>query len=108
MRKNKETTECDKNTVTCDVSTTHGTIKCDVLVTWYSRLLTSGYRTPKKKRGMVELTLKKKKLQQQLKKFPCQKKKKKIEGWINPNFLVLSCQPNTIRNTKIKINNHAL
>ena len=36
VRKNKETTECDKSTITCDVSTTQcedGTIKCDVLVT---------------------------------------------------------------------------
>ena len=57
--KNKGTTECDKSTVTCDVSTTQcdvsttqcedGTIKYDVLVTWYSRLPTNGYHTLKKK-----------------------------------------------------------
>ena len=55
MRKNKEITKYDKSTVTCDISTTQcedGTIKYDVLVTWYSRLPTNGYLVPqKKKRG---------------------------------------------------------
>ena len=59
VRKNKGTTECDKSTVICDISTTQcddGTIKCDILVTWYSRLLNSGYHTPKKKgEGTLEL-----------------------------------------------------
>ena len=58
VRKNKETTECDKSTVICDISTTQyddGTIKCDILITWYSRLLTSGYHTPKK-RGYARIT----------------------------------------------------
>ena len=59
VRKNKGTTVCDKSTVTYDVSTTQcedSTIKCDVLVTWYSKLSTSGYRTPKKK-GTVKLPI---------------------------------------------------
>ena len=59
-KKNKETIKCDKSTMTCDVSTTQcddGTIKCDVLITWYSRLPTSGYRTPKKKEGYARITL---------------------------------------------------
>ena len=59
VRKNKGTTECDKNTVICDISTTQcddGTIKCDVLVTWYNRLPTSGYRTPQKKGGYARIT----------------------------------------------------
>ena len=54
--KNKGIIECDKSTITCDVSTTqceYDTIKCDVFVTWYSRLFTSGYRTLKKKRGVL-------------------------------------------------------
>ena len=58
VRKNKGITECDKSTVICDVSTTQcddGTIKCDVLITWYNKLPTSGYYTPKKKGGMLEL-----------------------------------------------------
>ena len=41
-----------------DVSTTQceiGTIKCDVLITWYNRLPTSGYYTPKKRGSIVEL-----------------------------------------------------
>ena len=49
VKKNKGTTVCDKSTVTCDVSITQcedGTIKYDVLVTWYSRLPIRGYRTP--------------------------------------------------------------
>ena len=57
-KKKKRITECDKSTITCDVSTTQcdvsttqcedGTIKYDVLVTWYSKLPTSRYRTKKK------------------------------------------------------------
>ena len=60
VRKNKVNTLCDKSTVTCDVSTTQcedGTIKYDVLVTWYSKLPTSGYRTPKKKDGYARIIL---------------------------------------------------
>ena len=38
------------STIQCE----DGTIKCDVLVTWYSKLSISGYRTPKK-RCTVEL-----------------------------------------------------
>ena len=52
VRKNKGTAKCDKSTVTCDVSITQcedDTIKYDILVTWYSRLPTSGYCTPQKK-----------------------------------------------------------
>ena len=40
MRKNKKIIKCDKKIVTCDVGTAQrkdGTIKCDVLITWYSR-----------------------------------------------------------------------
>ena len=58
VRKNKRIIECDKSTITYDVSTTQcedGTIKCDVLVTWYSKLSTSGYHTPKKK-GYYKIT----------------------------------------------------
>ena len=54
-KKNKGTTEYDKSTVICDIRTTQcydGTIKCDILVTWYSRLLSSGYHTPPKKGGV--------------------------------------------------------
>ena len=50
--KNKGTTECDKSIVTYDVGTVQcedGIIKYDVLLTWYSRLSTSGYRTPQKR-----------------------------------------------------------
>ena len=46
--------------VTFDIGTAQcedGTIKCDVLVTWYNRLLTSGYRTPKKRGGYRRITL---------------------------------------------------
>ena len=42
-------TKYNKSTIICDVSTAqceHGTIKCDILVTWYNRLPTSGYRIP--------------------------------------------------------------
>ena len=56
--KNKGTTLCDKSTVTYNVSTTQcedGTIKCDVLVTWYNKLPISGYHTPKKRVGTLEL-----------------------------------------------------
>ena len=38
--KNKKIIKCDKKIVTCDVGTAQredGTIKCDVLITWYSR-----------------------------------------------------------------------
>ena len=38
------TAECDKSTVTCNVSIVQcedSTIKCNVLVTWYNRLPTS-------------------------------------------------------------------
>ena len=58
--KNKGTIECDKSIIICDVSTTQcedGTIKCDILVTWYSRLFTSGYCTPKKKEGYYRIAL---------------------------------------------------
>ena len=44
-------------TVTCDIRTIQyedGTIKCEKNVTWYIRLLTSGYRTPFEG-GTVEL-----------------------------------------------------
>ena len=44
VRKNKGIAKCDKTTVTCDI----GTVKCEDLVTWYSRLRTSGYCTPLK------------------------------------------------------------
>ena len=50
-KKNKGTTKCDKKTVTYDVEIAQyedETIKYDVLVTWYSRLSASGYRTPQK------------------------------------------------------------
>ena len=46
--------KCDKRIVTCDVETAQyddEIVKCENLVTWYSRLPTSGYRTPKKKMG---------------------------------------------------------
>ena len=36
VRKNKETTECDKSTVTCDINTAQykdGTIKCEKIIT---------------------------------------------------------------------------
>ena len=58
VRKYKWTIKCDKSTITSDVSTTQredGTIKCDVLVTWYNRLPTSGYHTRKQREGIVEL-----------------------------------------------------
>ena len=48
--KSKGTTKCEKRIVTCDVRTAQcevGTAKCEKKkVTWYSRLPTSGYRTP--------------------------------------------------------------
>ena len=49
--KNKETIKCDKRTVTCNIGIAQcedGTIKWDVLITWYSQLPTSGYCTKKK------------------------------------------------------------
>ena len=58
VRKNKETIECDKSTITYNVSTTQykdDTIKCDVFVTWYNKLSISRYRTPKIKEGTIEL-----------------------------------------------------
>ena len=61
VRRNKGTTKCDKRTVICNVGTIQyedETIKCDVLVTWYRRLPTSGYRTLKKRGGIVELPYK--------------------------------------------------
>ena len=51
VRKNKGTTKCDKRIVTYDV----GITKCEDLVTWYSRLPTSRYRTPLK-RGHGRIT----------------------------------------------------
>ena len=45
-KKKKKIIKCDKRTITCNVETARyedETIKCDVLVTWYSRLLTSGH-----------------------------------------------------------------
>ena len=58
-RKKKGTTKCDKRIVTCNVGPAQyedETIKYGDLITWYSRLPTSRYHTPKKG-GMVELTL---------------------------------------------------
>ena len=58
VRKNKGTTKCDKRIVTYDVGITKcedETIKCEDLVTWYSRLPTSRYRTPLK-RGHGRIT----------------------------------------------------
>ena len=52
-KKNKGITKCDKRTITCDIGTAqyeNETIKCEDLVTWYSRLPTNGYRTQKKKK----------------------------------------------------------
>ena len=52
VRNNKGIAKCDKITITCDVGTIKCedliTVKCEDLVTWYSRLRTSGYRTPLK------------------------------------------------------------
>ena len=59
VRKNKGTVECDKSTVTCDISITQcevGTIKYDILVTWYTSCLLVG-TVPPKKGGMAELPL---------------------------------------------------
>ena len=57
----KKKTKCDKRIVKCDIGIAQcedGIVKCDVLVTWYSRLLTSEYCTKKKKRrNTVELSL---------------------------------------------------
>ena len=58
-KKNEGTTKCEKRTVICDIRTTQyedETIKCDVLIIWYSRLSTSGYRTPQKM-GYSRITL---------------------------------------------------
>ena len=47
--KSKGTAKCEKRTVTCDVGTAqceNRTVKYEKKVTWYSRLPTSGYRTP--------------------------------------------------------------
>ena len=55
MRKNKESTKYDKITVTCDVRTAQyesGTVKCEDLIIWHSKLPTSGYHTPSKKGGV--------------------------------------------------------
>ena len=57
----KKKNKCDKRIVKCDIGIAQcedGIVKCDVLVTWYSRLLTSEYCTKKKKRrNTVELSL---------------------------------------------------
>ena len=45
------TIKCDKRIVTRDVGTAQyedGTVKCDVLVTWYNRLPTSENHTQKR------------------------------------------------------------
>ena len=50
-KKKKGTTKYDKRIVTCDVGPGQykdETIKCEDLITWYSRLPISGYRTLKK------------------------------------------------------------
>ena len=62
VRKIKETTKCDKRTITYDIGTTQcddETIKSGVMITWYSKLPTSGYHTQKKKeysRSVYSLT----------------------------------------------------
>ena len=51
-KKKKGAIKCDKRTITCDIGTAqyeNETIKCEDLVTWYSRSPTNGYHTPKKK-----------------------------------------------------------
>ena len=56
--KNKGTTKCDKRTITCDVRIAQckdETIKFDILVTWYSRLPTNEYYTPKAKGLFIKL-----------------------------------------------------
>ena len=53
MRKNKGTTECDKSTITCDIDTAqfeNDTVKCDVLIPWYSKLSISEYCQKKKEK----------------------------------------------------------
>ena len=60
VRKNKGTTKYDKSKNTCDISTVQsdiitaqcddGTIKCSVLVTWYSKLPIYVYYAEKRKR----------------------------------------------------------
>ena len=57
-KKKKRTTKCDKRIVTYDVGIAQcedEIVKCNVLISWYSRLCTSGYCTPFKKGGTVEL-----------------------------------------------------
>ena len=52
-KKKKKTIKFDKRIITCNAETARyedGTIKCDVLVTWYSRLSISGNCTQKKKK----------------------------------------------------------
>ena len=59
VRKNKGTTKYDKSKNTCDISTAQsddGTIKCSVLVTWYSKLPIYVYYAQKKK-GIVEVPM---------------------------------------------------
>ena len=56
--KNKGTTKCNKRTITCDVGIAQcedETIKFDILVTWYSRLPTNEYYTPKAKGLFIKL-----------------------------------------------------
>ena len=59
QKTNKGTTKCNKITIKCDVGTAqyeNETIKCEDLVTWYSRSPTNGYHTPKKKsQSTIEL-----------------------------------------------------
>ena len=64
VRKNTRTAKCDKSTVTCNVSIMQckdGIIKCDVLVTCYSKLRVNIVKKKRKKkkkkkeRGTVEL-----------------------------------------------------
>ena len=60
VRKKKGTTKCNKKIVTYDVGIVQyedELVKCEDLVTWYSRLPISGYYT-KKKGVTVDLTLK--------------------------------------------------
>ena len=59
--KSKGTTKCEKRTVTCDVGTAQcedKTVEYEKKVTWYSRLSTSGYRTPPFFLGYRRITLK--------------------------------------------------
>ena len=57
-KKSKGTTTCEKRTVTCDVGIAQcndGIVKCEKKITQYSRLTTSGYRSPFFLEGTVEL-----------------------------------------------------